>query len=61
MKDLIGLKFKRNVYGLTNWTSTVKETFVSWDIVQEGFKPRIMIKSDKGIFYNIEELIFVET
>ena len=59
MQNLIGLKFKRNKYGLTDWTSTVIETGIQWNQVESGYVPRIMIKSEKGIWYNLDEIIFL--
>jgi len=32
MISLIGLKFKRNVYGLSSWTDIINDVDISWEI-----------------------------
>lgn len=58
-KDLIGLKFKRNVYGPTDWTAIVVEVLLTWSSVKNGYAPRILVKSEKGNLYNINEIVFL--
>lgn len=60
MINLIGLHFKRNVYGLSNWTSRIVDAEIIWSITDNGFKPIIQIKSTNGIWYNLNEIIFVD-
>ena len=59
MQNLIGFKFKRNKYGLTDQTSTVIETGIQWNQVNSGYIPQMMVKSEKGIWYNHDEIIFL--
>lgn len=62
MKDLIGKKFKRNVYGLTEWTDTVTNVFIVRSFISKGiWKPLIGIKGTRGIWsYNLDEIVFID-
>jgi len=60
MDELIGCKFKRNVYGVSKWTDVIK--YVS--IVREcsfkvpGWKPVIMVRGNLHSYPIDEILIF---
>ena len=60
MKELIGLKFKRNKYGLSNWTDTVLGVQIIKDFNNDGdyFTPRIMVKGSIQN-YELEDIVFV--
>lgn len=62
MKDLIGKKFKRNVYGLTEWTDTVTNVFIVRSFISKGiWKPLIGIKGTRGIWsYDLDEIVFID-
>ncbi len=59
---LIGRKFKRNLYGLSEWTDTVTEAWYHWRMLQiEGklyCKPQLYIRG-KLTVYSEEEIIFL--
>lgn len=61
MEALIGKQFKRNVYGLSNWTDIVKQIFIVRSYTKENiWKPEIKIKGEKGIrSYDISEIVFI--
>ncbi len=65
MNDLIGLKFKRNVYGLSKWTKTVDDCFVVWNlkfvdnltVLTPEF---VLIAKENGTPYNLNEVVFIK-
>lgn len=65
MNNLIGLHFKRNVYGLSTWTKTVDSVWFIWGMkfVDGGVIriPKIQIKSKEGPIhdYSLDEIVFV--
>lgn len=61
MKELIGLTFKRNVYGLSEWTDTVTSVHIrmNCDLDCEYWKPKISILGTRTISYDLEEIVFV--
>lgn len=62
--ELIGLPFKRNVYGPSLWTDTVQEIEVHWkivfssDLTSRHSIPEIYIRGTKNISYSLSEIIF---
>lgn len=65
METLVGRKFKRNVYGLSSWTSTIASMDITREMVVDKktrtayFTPKIWIKSDKGIPYDLDEIVII--
>lgn len=69
MNELIGLKFKRNVYGLSLWTKTIKNVFVVWHLEHiqniggvHTMKPEIIVESEEPSsypFYSLKEIVIV--
>ncbi len=64
MKDFIGLQFKRNVYGLSNWTKTVEDYFIVWHLKivnnSKVLTPEIvLIAKESGATYSLNEVVFV--
>lgn len=65
MEKLIGKKFKRNVYGLSNWVSIIKEVNITKELIVNKqtktvyYAPKIWIKSEKGISYELNEIVII--
>lgn len=62
LDSLIGLEFKRNVYGLSLWTDKVTESWVRWRILDEDNKhqiPEIMIKGTTVHSFPVSDVIFI--
>lgn len=59
-EDLVGRKFKRNVYGLSKWTQTIEEVNFIYSFVTENtewfYQPKLMIKGNK-YWYSIDEIL----
>lgn len=64
MDALIDRKFKRNVYGLSDWTKTVKKVHVIWNIeTVDGVQimtPEIIIEAQENppSTYSLKEIVF---
>lgn len=57
MKDLIGKKFRRNVYGLSVWEDTVQDVYVQWKWIDPDVSiPKIRIKGTLHDF-SIDEIV----
>lgn len=62
MQDVIGKKFKRNVYGFSIWTDIVVSVFVVWEYhyrEHQYCKAEIWIKGLRGQSYPISEIVFL--
>jgi hypothetical protein len=61
--DLVGLKFKRNKYGLSEWTETINKVWIGWEInyATKTRKPKFMINGggDGTIPYELDEIVIV--
>lgn len=59
--SLIGMEFKRNVYGPSLWTDVVKNIWIRWKILDREGKiqiPEIMVEGSKHQF-PLSEIIFI--
>ncbi len=67
MEELIGRKFRRNVYGLSSWTSVIKRVSITREMIVDKktktayFAPVIYIHNEKGNSYQINEIVIVVT
>lgn len=66
MNELIGLRFKRNVYGLSKWTKTIKATHIVWHMQKvEGIftmTPEIVVEPQEPSackVYSLTEIVII--
>jgi hypothetical protein len=65
MKELIGKKFKRNKYGLSDWTSIISEVGITRSTTfnpetrNAYWIPEIWIRSSNGVVYDFSEIVIV--
>jgi hypothetical protein len=60
MDELIGLKFKRNVYGPSIWVDTIIKSWITYKFSVDDpqyLRPVIMITGSKGNVYRLSEII----
>jgi hypothetical protein len=65
MKELIGLPFKRNVYGPSIWTDIVKDVKIHWKIQGSllefnGTKIPVIMIEGSNHWFPLSELIFIK-
>lgn len=63
MDELIGKSFKRNVYGLSEWTDTVVDVYIAININHDAFSswtPIFLVQGTMHVF-NINEIVFVNS
>lgn len=60
MEKLIGKRFKRNKYGLSNIVQVVEATAITWRMgdIKKHSKPIFMVKGGKH-WYDVNELMFL--
>lgn len=56
IEQLIGLKFKRNKYGLSTWEDTIQSVSTSWKVVDVDKGLQQLEVTVKGTGYNTYEL-----
>jgi len=60
MESLIGRKFKRNKYGLSDWVETVTKVYFMNEL-QKGWEYTKLIpyvENEKGFRYRLDEVVF---
>ena len=57
---LIGSKFKRDKYGLTNWTDRIVSIFLTYETKNGGNKPVVNIIDTRGNDFPLNDIILVE-
>lgn len=61
MKELLkGKSFKRNKYGLSNWTQIVTDVEIHYKLMGNGWIPVFKIRGDLNDYlYDLDEIIFI--
>lgn len=60
LPELIGKRFKRNVYGLTEWTDTVKDCWFVYIVnIEKGTTTQEIIVKGSNYDYPINELVIL--
>jgi len=62
VKDLQGLKFTRNKYGIQTWVDTVQDAWIVYNhmLPRKTWRPVFMIRGTKGIAYKLDEVEFLD-
>lgn len=60
MTDLVGKRFKRNKYGLSNWTDVVKKVWfvMACNVDGKTFKPLFMVRG-RLHNYEVKDCVFL--